>query len=121
LEGLEWVFRYYTGSCPDWKWKYNYSYPPLFADLCKYVPHFDTEFLSAVVTANSKRPFSSQVQLSYVLPYSKLDLLPKDIERFLKTNYKDLWEAHPLIPDISVDLLEQWDKQFKFWKSDVSQ
>jgi len=136
LEGLEWVFRYYTGSCPDWKWKYNYSYPPLFADLCKYVPHFDTEFLSAVVTANSKRPFSSQVQLSYVLPYSKLDLLPKDIERFLKTNYKELyvdkydfcwafcrylWEAHPLIPDISVDLLEQWDKQFKFWKSDVSQ
>jgi 5'-3' exonuclease len=88
-----------------------------------------------VVTSNSERPFSSHVQLSYVLPQAKLDLLPKDIERFLKTNYKELypekydfcwafcrylWEAHPLLPEISVDLLEQWDKQFKFWKSDTN-
>ena len=135
LEGLEWVFLYYTRDCPNWKWKYNHHYPPLFVDLCKYVPHFDTHFLSAVVTSNSERPFSSHVQLSYVLPQAKLDLLPKDIERFLKTNYKELypekydfcwafcrylWEAHPLLPEISVDLLEQWDKQFKFWKSDTN-
>lgn len=133
LEGLEWVFKYYTGVCPDWKWKYNYHYPPLFGDLCKYVPHYDTDFLHAILTANSKRPFSPYVQLSYVLPNSKLDLLPKDIAQFLKSNYKDLypekydlcwafcrylWEAHPLLPEISVDLLEQWDRQFSFWNSD---
>jgi 5'-3' exonuclease len=133
LEGLEWVFKYYTGVCPDWKWKYNYHYPPLFGDLCKYVPHYDTDFLHAILTANSKRPFSPYVQLSYVLPNSKLDLLPKDIALFLKNNYKDLypekydlcwafcrylWEAHPLLPEISVDLLEQWDRQFSFWNSD---
>ena len=133
LEGLEWVFKYYTGVCPDWKWKYNYHYPPLFVDLCKYVPHYDTDFLHAILTANSKRPFSPYVQLSYVLPNSKLGLLPKDIALFLKTNYKDLypdkydlcwafcrylWEAHPLLPEISVDLLEQWDRQFSFWNSD---
>jgi hypothetical protein len=68
-----------------------------------------------------------------VLPNSKLDLLPKDIALFLKNNYKDLypekydlcwafcrylWEAHPLLPEISVDLLEQWDRQFSFWNSD---
>ena len=133
LEGLEWVFRYYTGSCPDWKWKYKHNYPPLFSDLCKYVPHFDTEFLSAIVTPNSHRPFSPQVQLSYVLPHSKLNLLPKDIEQFLKTNYSELypekydfcwafcrylWEAHPILPEITVDTLEQWDKQFHFWNAD---
>ena len=53
--------------------------------------------------------------------------------QFLKANYKDLypekydlcwafcrylWEAHPLLPEISVDLLEQWDRQFSFWNSD---
>jgi 5'-3' exonuclease len=133
LEGLEWVFRYYTDSCPNWKWKYQHHYPPLFSDLCKYVPHFDTDFLSATVMPNSLRPFSPQVQLSYVLPYSKLDLLPKDIERFLKSNYSELypekydfcwafcrylWEAHPILPEITVDLLEQWDKQFHFWNTD---
>jgi 5'-3' exonuclease len=133
LEGLEWVFKYYTGVCPDWKWKYNYHYPPLFIDLCKYVPHYDTDFLHSILTVNSSRPFSPYVQLSYVLPHSKLDLLPKDIAQFLKANYKDLypekydlcwafcrylWEAHPLLPEISVDLLEQWDRQFNFWNSD---
>lgn len=133
LEGLEWVFTYYTGDCPDWKWKYYYHYPPLFSDLCKYVPHYDTRFLDAVASKTSNRPFSSQVQLSYVLPFAKLDLLPNGITQFLKTNYSELypekydlcwafcrylWEAHPILPNISIDLLEQWDKQFHFWNAD---
>ena len=124
LEGLEWVYKYYTQSCPHWKWKYNYNYPPLFADLCKYIPHFETDFISS----NKTESFSPQAQLAFVLPASNLNMLPKPIYNFLATNYSEyypdsydfqwafcryLWESHPLLPEIPLELLEQWDTQFR--------
>jgi 5'-3' exonuclease len=125
MEGLEWVYKYYTTGCPNWKWKYNYSYPPLFKDLCKYVPHFETDFLKIPINNNA---FTSETQLSYVLPKSQLGLLPDKIHKFLNINYAELypdkydlqwafcryfWESHPLLPEISIELLEQWDIQFR--------
>jgi 5'-3' exoribonuclease 2 len=129
LEGLEWVFKYYSNGCCDWRWKYNYHYPPLFNDLCKYVPHFEMDFINNNTKKN--KPFSKLAQLSYVMPKSNLELLPKDICMFLKTNYSELypeeynfewsfcryfWEAHPLLPDIPLSLLEQWEIQFNIVK-----
>jgi 5'-3' exonuclease len=104
LEGLEWVYKYYTSGCPDWKWKYNYHYPPLLVDLIKYVPHFATEFIAP----NTNIPFSPFVQLSYVLPPSQMGLLPERIRTYLFETYPELqenmdfqwafcryfWEAH---------------------------
>lgn len=124
LEGLEWVFKYYTRGCPSWRWKYNYHYPPLFVDLDKHIPHFEMEFLQL----DDRPAFSPQVQLSYVLPRKSLALLPDKLNQFLTVNYPDLypedydfqwsfcryfWEAHPLLPDISVELLSQWEIQFR--------
>jgi 5'-3' exonuclease len=126
LEGLEWVYKYYTNSCPDWRWKYKHHYPPLFADLCKYVPHFEMNF----ITKGKTGAFTPYTQLAYVLPSSNLELLPKNICEFLKTNYSELypeqygfkwtfcryfWESHPMLPEISSSLLEQWDIQFRMW------
>lgn len=66
--------------------------------------------------------------MAYVLPKSNLDLLPEKMKRFLKDNYSELyidtyefqwafcryfWEAHPLLPEVPMTLLEQWDTQFK--------
>jgi 5'-3' exonuclease len=124
IEGLEWTFKYYSSGCPDWKWKYNYHYPPLFKDLASHIPHFETDFIQT----NSSKPFSPFLQLSYVLPLQQLELLPKNISGFLKSNYKEFyperyefqwafcrhfWEAHPLLPNVPLSLLEQWDIQFR--------
>ena len=123
LEGLEWVFKYYTSGCVDWRWKYNYHYPPLFKDLLEYVPHFQMDFLISTSTL----PFHPHVQLSYVLPPQSQHLLPENIQHFLKKNYHQLypdriyfewafcryfWESHPLLPIIPVELLSQWNTQF---------
>jgi 5'-3' exonuclease len=120
LEGLEWVFKYYTKGCPDWKWKYNYHYPPLFADLIKYVPHFASEF----IVPNTNAPFSPYTQLSYVLPPEQLTLLPEKIRTYLFKTYPSLevqmefqwafcryfWEAHNKNVPLSLKDMEQLQK-----------
>lgn len=118
LEGLEWNFKYYTNDCPDWKWKYNYKYPPLLEDLWKYVPYFDTEF----VTEKPENPVKPFVQLSYVLPRNSLHLLPNKIYEQLILNHPDwyrldydilwayckyFWESHIVMPHIDIDVLDK--------------
>ena len=63
LEGLEWVFDYYTTGCTDWQWKYEYDYPPLFRDLCMYIPTINTRFI-----VECREPCTTTQQLMYVLP-----------------------------------------------------
>jgi len=124
LEGLEWVYKYYTESCPDWRWKYKYNYPPLFSDLCKAIPSLDTTFIKQERVG----AFSPYTQLAYVLPSANLELLPRKLSEFLRKNYIELypenyefqwafcryfWESHPILPEISDTLLEQWDIQFR--------
>lgn len=128
LEGLQWVLTYYTSDCTNWHWKYNYHYPPLFIDLCKYIPHFDTEFIDRT---QRSYPFSMEAQLSYVLSNENLALLSPKICEFLKNNYAEyypltyefqwafcryFWEAHPILPEIPLKLLLQWDTQYKMMK-----
>jgi 5'-3' exoribonuclease 2 len=119
MEGLEWTMKYYTTGCPDWRWSYNYNYPPLFADLIHYVPYFDTEF----VIEKSPRPVSPLVQLCYVLPKESLQLLPTNLYNNLIQKYghwydsdcefvwaycKYFWEAHVMLPHIDINELEKF-------------
>ena len=70
LDGLEWVFRYYVSECPDWTWKYNYCYPPLFEDLVKYVQCHKSSL------QRNTRPVNPIQQLMYVLPEKYTHLIP---------------------------------------------
>ena len=109
LEGLEWTFKYYRSGCVDWRWTYNYDYPPLLVDLIKYVPYFDTCFIKTRLP----EPVSPIEQLSYVLPKQSLYLIPGGIgEKLLQEHpewYDDncefqwafckyFWEAHVKLP-----------------------
>ena len=116
LEGLEWTIKYYTEGCPNWRWCYKYSYPPLLCDLIKYIPYFDNEF----VPMQKSNPVNELVQLCYVLPRPSLYLLPDKLKKILETDYshwyktdcefiwaycKYFWETHVDLPEINIDEL----------------
>jgi 5'-3' exonuclease len=120
LEGIEWVFKYYSGDCPDWRWSYNYHYPPLFADLQHYIPDFGITFITKFRPA-----FSSKVQLAYVLPSAQFYLLSTKTRDYIDKKCAHLyannvefkwafcryfWEAHVCFPPISVETLKQWER-----------
>ena len=123
MEGLEWVYKYYTHGCPDWQWKYNYHYAPLFCDLQKYIPHFYMDFIII-----NRPSFIPQVQLAYVLPPAQLNLLSKQHYDYLMQNYKHLYndkidfvwafkryfyESHCILPNIPIELLNKWNIDFQ--------
>jgi len=119
LEGLEWTMKYYTTGCPDWRWSYNYSYPPLLQDLIHYIPFFQTEFISN----KTENPVTELVQLCYVMPRQSLQFLPEKLYKalirekinlysvdceFLWAYCKYFWECHPNLPHININELEQF-------------
>ena len=107
LEGLEWTMKYYTHGCIDWKWSYKYHYPPLFKDLVKYTPLWETKMLET----KPQEVVHPYVQLAYVLPKESLYLLPPKIEKFLLETYKDNYEITPEI---------KWSFCKYFWESHVN-
>jgi len=118
LEGLEWVYMYYSGKGFDWRWCYDYNYPPLIKDLYMRIPNANIRFI------NQKRDFYPQkLQLAYVLPKSQAALLPNDILEIIHEKYPQLyseepyafqwafcryfWESHVCFPEINMDVLEK--------------
>jgi 5'-3' exoribonuclease 1 len=118
IEALEWTMKYYTSGCVDWRWKYKYNYAPLLEDLVKYIPYFQTSMFKE----QNNNVVSPHTQLSYVLPKSSLNLLPKHIETALLNKHpewyneninacwsfcKYFWESHMILPHIDLNELEK--------------
>ena len=117
LEGIEWTMKYYSGDCANWRWKYNYVYPPLLSDLLKFIPFFDHTF----IPLEKSNPVSQLTQLCYVLPKESMDLIPSKLRQSLLNKYpewyncdyifiwafcKFLWESHIDLPNIDINTLE---------------
>lgn len=110
LEGLEWTFAYYTYGCIDWKWKYEYMYPPLLQDLVRFIPTTTASTTSTVLLQTQpKSPITPIEQLQYVLPPAlQRALIPghlhssgndtdEQVKRGLVIKWaycKYFWEAH---------------------------
>jgi 5'-3' exoribonuclease 2 len=125
LEGFEWVFKYYTTDCPDWKWKYRFHYPPLLKDMVRFIPDSSKDFICP--GQNGLKPFTQQLQLAYVLPPANHFLLGEKNAAYLKTfceswfpgEMKYRWafcryffESHLELPDIKTADLERVEKVF---------
>ena len=110
--------KYYSGDCPDWGWKYNYCYPPLFKDLKKYVPNWECN----LIKQNNNKSIESVIQLAYVLPLNSLKLIGKNNYELLMNKYpeyydnnaeilwaycKYMWESHVLLPEIKINNLNE--------------
>jgi len=119
LEGLEWTMKYYTTGCPDWRWCYNYNYPPLLCDLIRHIPYFDTDFVSLKPAS----PVTPLVQLCYVLPRQSLQFLPPKLYNALRKQHSDwypadcefvwaycryFWESHVELPHLNIDELDSF-------------
>jgi 5'-3' exonuclease len=63
LEGLEWVYTYYTRGCKNTRWKYNYNYPPLLKDLVQHIPTIEKTFVT-----EKHDIISQKEQLEYIIP-----------------------------------------------------
>ena len=130
LEGLEWVFQYYTAGKVDWAWKYKYQYPPLLKDLAPMIPINNATIFLAV---RKTSPVKAQTQLAYVLPPVHHHLLNQTLAKKLRTQYKQyyvgfpnedgipqlqfqwafcryFWESHVMLPDIPLHVLEDIDR-----------
>jgi 5'-3' exonuclease len=120
LEGLEWVFKYYTSDCPDWRWKYNYHYPPLFVDLLGFIPRTEKEFI-----CKTRPAFSNNTQLAYIFSINQHNILPKKLSEKLAKDYYEIyndkigfkwafcryfWESHVTMKNIPNQIMEEWEK-----------
>jgi hypothetical protein len=125
LEGLEWVFKYYTDKCVDWQWKYEYNYPPLLEDLTHSVG-------KSAVTTKPNAPLHPHTQLCFVLPPQYLrEILPTfpvtkyakyyDCEYGFEWSFcRYFWEAHLTMHE-EMPLSELLKIDAEHWKNNNAQ
>lgn len=131
VEGMLWTTNYYFDQSASQEWYYPHHYAPCASDLVKFLmsqtqetldemkdglqdkqqhadPVFDPQHLQLllVLPPQSKRLLPEHLQdIMTDISYGCLHYYPKDFKvmTFLKNK---MWECHPLVPNIDVDLVK---------------
>lgn len=70
LDGMVWVFEYYTKGCPSFSWYYKHYYPPFVDDICYFIDEWK------IPSFKKDTPHLPFQQLMAILPPHSFDLLP---------------------------------------------
>jgi 5'-3' exonuclease len=112
LQGIEWNLEYYNNHCKNYRWYYEYDYPPLLIDLIKYIPYFNNELLQK--NYNNVSPLT---QLCYVLPKESLYLVPGEIREKLLSKFKYYYEKNYILNWTFCKYL--WEAHLEFHYLDI--
>ena len=82
MEGLDWIFRYYTGKPISYEWMYPWHLPPTWASLRSTIPR---------PSPPPTPPLKPQEQLAIVLPRGSWYLVRDPILKTLPTRCPSLW------------------------------
>lgn len=96
LEGLIWVWNYYTRGCNNWGWHQTDSAAPTIGDFFSYLKSLrsiDVKMPSIDVVVKPMKPLE---QLLMILPPSSAQLLPEPYSKLLTDNRSPLIKYYPL-------------------------
>jgi hypothetical protein len=108
IEGMMFVFQYYTKGIPSWKWFFTHHYAPFSYDIAKCVKR-DSNMLNVAFLRGEK--MSPIQQLMCILPPSSKKLLPECLQTYYDSENKILgkWMAK----DVKID----YDFRQNEWES----
>lgn len=88
LNGLYWVYVYYTSGCSSYKWFYPCYYAPLMIDIKEFLDKAKGASLPSGVFAlpTSNEMHSQYQQLLSILPISSKKLLPTHLAKLFEPN-----------------------------------
>jgi 5'-3' exonuclease len=125
VEGIEWVYKYYSAGCKDWKWKYKYKYGPLLIDLKKEMGEMGE------IKMKKREGYSGEVQLIYVMPWGIIEMeMEEKIRELIKKHIGEtkmkmeeieyewsycryMWESHIKLKEIEEETLDKMEKEIR--------
>ena len=131
------LWLYYNEEVKEVSEAYMLDYAPLLRDVlleCKECDYCKLRSVESEEYEVEMCKLDAYSQLSYVLPRSSLNLLPKELEEELLKESSELyplscdleiaycsylWECHPILPEIGLDRIKKWNERSKLYRESL--